>query len=144
MEGQVQEKTQVQESTQGQPVQEQSQAQEQTQQAQTQVDGQTQEQSQQQTSEEKPQEKQSGSGAYTLQHNRPDCIGCAACEAVAPEVWEMNEDSKSDIKGGKDRDDGWQELDFEEKDLQLQKDAADSCPVNVIHIVKKETGEKLI
>jgi len=101
-----------------------------------------QEQPPQQTPEEKP--KQEGSGAYTLQHNRPDCIGCAACEAVAPEFWEMNEDSKSDIKGGKNRDDGWQELDFKEKDLQLNKDAADSCPVNVIHIVKKETGEKLI
>ena len=104
---------------------------------------QTQEQPQQPTSEEKPQEKQ-GSGAYTLQHNRPDCIGCAACEAVAPDVWEMNEDGKSDIKGGKDKDNGWQELDFNEKDFQLQKDAADSCPVNVIHIVKKETGEKII
>ena len=104
--------------------------------------GQTQVQSAQQTSEEKP--KQEGSGAYTLQHDRPNCIGCAACEAVAPEVWEMNEDSKSDIKGGKNRDDGWQELDIEEKDLQINKDAADSCPVNVIHIVKKETGEKLI
>ena len=104
--------------------------------------GQTQEQSAQQTSEEKP--KQEGSGAYTLQHDRPNCIGCAACEAVAPEVWEMNEDSKSDIKGGKNRDDGWQELDIKEKDFQINKDAADSCPVNVIHIVKKETGEKLI
>ena len=43
--------------------------------------GQTQVQSAQQTSEEKP--KQEGSGAYTLQHDRPNCIGCAACEAVA-------------------------------------------------------------
>jgi len=103
----------------------------------------TQEQPQQPTSEEKPQEKQ-GSGAYILQHNRPDCIGCAACEAVAPDFWEMNDDGKSDIKNGKHLDNGWQELDFEEKDLQINKDGADSCPVNVIHIVKKETGEKII
>ena len=94
--------------------------------------------------QERTQEKQESSGAYALQHDRPNCIGCAACEAVAPEFWEMNEDGKSDIKGGKNRDDGWQKLDFEEKDLQINKDAADSCPVNVIHIVKKETGEKLI
>jgi len=127
---------QVQESTEVQLEKEPSQSQ-----GQTQVDEQVQ-QSPQQTSEDKT--KQESSGAYTLQHNRPDCIGCAACEAVAPEFWEMNEDSKSDIKGGKNRDDGWQELDFEEKDLQLNKDAADSCPVNVIHIVKKGTGEKLI
>ena len=43
-----------------------------------------------------------------LQHNRPECIGCAACVAVAPDFWEMTEDgSKSDSLGGwlcKDRD----------------------------------------
>lgn len=81
---------------------------------------------------------------YVLQHDRPNCIGCAACESVAPEFWEMNEDGKSDIKNGKNLENGCQELDFEEKDFQLNKDAAYSCPVNVIHIVKKETGEKLI
>ena len=88
--------------------------------------------------------KQQDTGGYILKHNRPDCIGCAACEAVAPDFWEMNADSKSDIKGGKNVDNGWQELEFKEKDLQINKDGADSCPVNVIHIVKKETGEKLI
>jgi ferredoxin len=84
------------------------------------------------------------SSKYTLQHDRPNCIGCAACEAVAPEFWEMNEDGKSDIKNAKNLDNGWQELDFKEKDIEVNKEGADSCPVNVIHIVKKETGEKLI
>ena len=87
---------------------------------------------------------QENSGQYILQHNRPDCIGCAACEAVAPDFWEMNEDGKSDIKNGKNVDNGWQELDFEEKDFTINKDAAESCPVNVIHIVKKGTKEKII
>ena len=31
---------------------------------------------------------------YKIEHNRPDCIGCAACAAVAPNHWEMNEDGK--------------------------------------------------
>ena len=93
--------------------------------------------------EEKNQDQQTNN-KYMLQHDRPNCIGCAACEAVAPEFWEMNGDGKSDIKGGKDKEDGWQELDFKENDFQENKDAADSCPVNVIHIVKKETGETLI
>jgi ferredoxin len=93
------------------------------------------------------EEKQNTSNAdnqYTLQHDRPNCIGCAACEAVAPDYWEMNGDGKSDIKEGKDLDNGWQELEFKEKNFQENKDAADSCPVNVIHIVKKGTGEKLV
>ena len=81
---------------------------------------------------------------YKLQHDRPNCIGCGACEAVAPNFWKMNDDGKSDIKNGKSIDDGKQERDIEEKDFQINKEAADSCPVNVIHIIKKDTGEKII
>ena len=91
-----------------------------------------------QQSEQKEEKK------FVLQHDRPNCIGCAACEAVAPDVWEMNSDGKSDIKGGRNVDNGWQESEFAEKDLQINKDAADSCPVNVIHIIKKDTKEKII
>ncbi len=89
-------------------------------------------------------EEQEKSIKYILQHNKPECIGCAACEAVAPDFWEMNEDGKSDIKGGKNVDGGKQELDLEEKDFKVNKEAAESCPVNVIHIVKKDTKEKII
>ena len=81
---------------------------------------------------------------FVLQHDRPNCIGCAACEAVAPDYWEMCEDGKSDIKKGKNLDNGWQELDIEEKNFAINKEAADSCPVNVIHLVDKKTGKKLI
>jgi len=81
---------------------------------------------------------------YKLEHNRPDCIGCAACAAIAPEFWEMNEDGKSDIINPKDREDGWQEREIEEKDFEINKEAAESCPVNVIHLTDKKTGERLI
>ena len=81
---------------------------------------------------------------YTLMHDRPNCIGCAACAAVAPDFWVMSEDGKSDIVGCKKRDDEWEELDIDEKNYNENKEAADSCPVNVIHIINKETGEKII
>ena len=81
---------------------------------------------------------------YVLQHDRPNCIGCAACEAVAPDFWEMNEDGKSDIKNAKYLESGWQETEIEEKNFVENRDAADSCPVNVIHLVNKKTGERLI
>ena len=54
------------------------------------------------------------------------------------------DDGKSDIVGCKHRDDGWQELALEEKDFKISKEVAESCPVNVIHIVDKKTGEKII
>lgn len=81
---------------------------------------------------------------YVIRHDRPNCIGCAACNAVAPDFWEMNPDGKSDIVGGKTTGDEYQELEIEEKDFCSNKDAAQSCPVNVIHLIRKDTGEKLI
>ena len=89
-------------------------------------------------------EEQQAAKKYKLMHDRPNCIGCAACAAVAPDFWTMHEDGKSDIVGCKMRDDEWEELDIEEKDYKENKEAADSCPVNVIHIVDKKTGEKII
>lgn len=76
---------------------------------------------------------------YTIDHDRPTCIGCAACEAISPDFWIMSEDGKSDVKGAKivkEGDEIKQELlDIEEKDFQTNKDAADACPVNCIHIL---------
>ena len=81
---------------------------------------------------------------FLLEHNRPDCIACGLCAAVAPKFWEMNEDTKSDIIGGKTRGDGWQQLEIEEADFNKNKEAAESCPVNVIHLRNKDTNEKII
>lgn len=72
---------------------------------------------------------------FLLEHNRPECIGCGACAAVAPEFWEMNDDGKADIIDCRMReDDGWEEKDLEKKDFDQNLEAAQSCPVNVIHI----------
>lgn len=81
---------------------------------------------------------------YKLELNRPDCIGCAACTAVAPDHWEMDDDGKAKIKGCKTREDSWQEKDISEEDMPLNKEAAECCPVNVIHVTDKEKDEKLI
>jgi len=83
-------------------------------------------------------------GSHKVEHNKPDCIGCAACAAVAPEFWEMNDEGKADLKGCKEREDDWEEKEISQEDYELYKESADSCPVNVIHITDKKTGEKLI
>jgi ferredoxin len=80
---------------------------------------------------------------YKIEHNKPDCIGCGACAAVCPEFWEM-EEAHSTIKGSKKRSDGWEELEISERDLECNKEAAESCPVNVIHITDLEKKKKLI
>ncbi len=82
--------------------------------------------------------------SYILQHDKGNCIGCGACEAVAPKFWEMEEDGKSKLKGGIKAKSEWYELEIAEKDFEANKESADSCPVNVIHIINKSTKEKII
>lgn len=85
---------------------------------------------------------------YKIQHDRPNCIGCGACAAVSPDYWEMSPtDGKSDLKEAKETKKG-EEIILEEREIsqekyQSNKEAADSCPVNVIHIFDKE-GKKII
>ena len=81
---------------------------------------------------------------FKLLHDRENCIGCGACAVIAPDFWEMNDDSKSDIIGGKDRDDKWQEKKITDKDFEINLEAAESCPVEVIHLKDEESGEKII
>ena len=75
-------------------------------------------------------------------HDRPGCIGCGACAAIAPEHWEMDDDGKSNIIDGKRQDNGSEEKTIDESQLEDNKEAAESCPVNVIHIF--EDDKKLI
>ena len=71
---------------------------------------------------------------YKIEHDRDNCIGCGACVAVNEENWEMADDGKSKSKKNE----------FDEEDLPKEKEAAEACPVNVIHIVNTETNEKII
>jgi ferredoxin len=77
------------------------------------------------------------SDAYTIVHDRPECIGCTACAAVAPKFWTMNEDGKADLKGG-------ERMNISEEDFDLNMDAAESCPVNVIHLIRIGDQKNLI
>ncbi len=84
---------------------------------------------------------------FKIEHDRPGCIGCGACAAVAPEFWTMSSaDGKSDLVGSKHIKEGDAILkeELEMVDLKNNREAADCCPVNVIHIIDLKTGEKLI
>lgn len=82
---------------------------------------------------------------YLIQHDRPNCIGCTACASIAPRFWEMSdEDGKSDIIDSKMRKDGWQERKIEGQDFQVNLDAAEACPVNVIHLIQIGDGKQIV
>ncbi len=49
------------------------------------------------------------------------CIGCGACAAICPDVFEMGDEGKSVVKE-------------KETDKDCAKEAADSCPTDAIII----------
>ena len=84
-------------------------------------------------------------GKYKIEHDRENCIACGACVAITPEFWVISkDDGKADIINSIKTEDGYEHLDIEDKDFNANKDAADICPVNVIHIVDKETKKRII
>jgi len=76
---------------------------------------------------------------FKIVHDRPNCIGCGACVAMCPEFWQMVEDGKSELKGAKQKGENFE---LEVNDPKCIQDAADACPVNVIHVFDK-AGKKL-
>jgi len=71
---------------------------------------------------------------YKIEHDRENCIGCGACASVCPANWSMAKDNKSKPK----------KTDIDDKDLKCNMDAANGCPVNVIHIIETATKKKLV
>ncbi len=67
------------------------------------------------------------------------CIGCGACAAICPQTWEMNSNNKAVPKGAKK---AGKNLILELDALSCNKEAAESCPVNCIHI--EDNGKKVI
>ncbi len=62
---------------------------------------------------------------YEIKHERDKCIGCGACVAVCPENWEMKDDGKAAPKK------------TVVEELGCNKKAEESCPLHIIHIIKK-------
>lgn len=66
---------------------------------------------------------------------REKCIGCGSCMALCPKYFEITDNGKSSIKKAKrDPKTGNDELEINK--VECAQGAADSCPVQCIHIVK--------
>ncbi|MFH1451272.1 MAG: ferredoxin [bacterium] len=67
-------------------------------------------------------------------HERKKCIGCGSCVALCTKFWTMDEDGMSKLKGSTPN------METNNDELEVEKagcnqEAADSCPVQIIHIV---------
>ena len=79
---------------------------------------------------------------YKVEFIKIECIGALACVAVHSKRWIPTNDGKVDLEGGKEEN-GKYILWIDEKELPKMKEAAEVCPVNVIHIYD-EKGTKII
>ncbi len=73
---------------------------------------------------------------FRLIHERENCIGCGACAAIAPDSWTMGQDGKADLAGGEKTADGAYEKEISDANAETFRQAATTCPVNVIHLEK--------
>jgi ferredoxin len=67
-------------------------------------------------------------------HEREKCIGCGSCTALCPKFFEMADDGKAKLIEGQKNAEGNDELEVEE--VGCAQEAADACPVQIIHIIK--------
>jgi len=89
---------------------------------------------------------------YRIVYDRKACIGAAACAAVAPDFWKMAEDGKADLVKFELDDNGNQVLFVKEsemtpegkKAIDVNRDAAEVCPVQAIHVYDADTNEKIV
>ena len=79
---------------------------------------------------------------YRVEYEKQGCIGAFACVAVFSDFWEVGEDGKAILLKSEEKN-GKEYLEIDEKDLAKMMEAAEACPVNVIHIYD-EKGKKLI
>ena len=81
---------------------------------------------------------------YKVQLDRKACIGAGSCVHAYPDRWKMNDDGKVDLIGGEKKENNkLQEVEIDDHEIDRMLEAAQSCPVNAIHVIA-EKGHKLI
>ncbi len=70
---------------------------------------------------------------HKIVHFKQDCISCGACAAINPDFWKMDEEGLAQLKKSSKKGEKW-ELSIDEKDVESNQEAADVCPVNIIHL----------
>jgi len=69
-------------------------------------------------------------------HEREKCIGCGSCVATCPKYWELAEDGKAKLLGSKENS-KTKNYELELKETECNQEAADVCPLSIIHIEKQ-------
>ena len=98
--------------------------------------------------EESRQEEKAESqsqGKWLIQYDQTKCIGSGTCAAVCEKHWKMEDNGKAMLIGSVfNKENNMFEKTVDDAEFEGNKAAAEGCPPNCIHVMNKETGEKII
>ncbi|MFA6909378.1 MAG: ferredoxin [Patescibacteria group bacterium] len=75
--------------------------------------------------------KQQTENIIRIVHDREGCIGCGACAVLCEKYWRMDNDGMASLIGGKKAGKNFERV---VENIECNQEAADGCPVAVIHI----------
>lgn len=75
---------------------------------------------------------------FKIIHEIEKCIGCEACAGISPDHWYMEGDKSHLVDADKVGEEEHLNDVEGEKNFELNKEAADVCPVDCIHVKKVE------
>lgn len=78
---------------------------------------------------------------FVVVYDKNGCIGAGACVAMSKH-FTLNENRIAELEGAETKD-GIQRKEIGFDLLEEMKDAANVCPVGVIKVINKETGEEV-
>jgi len=70
-----------------------------------------------------------------IHFERESCIGCGSCASVCSNFFELKEDGKAFLKDSIPDGNGNFDLNIDEP--QCIEEAAEACPVQIIHLIKE-------
>ena len=70
-------------------------------------------------------------------HEKNKCIGCGACAAICSKMFEIDESGMAHLSNSTINPDT-KNYELETDTPACAKEAADSCPVEIIHIIEKK------
>ncbi len=82
---------------------------------------------------------------YKIIYEREACIGAAVCAAMDDANFSMNADGKADLTESKKEGGKWVKIvELDEQGKKRLLEAAEGCPVTIIHVIDMETGKQLV
>ena len=73
---------------------------------------------------------------YKIIYNKKKCIGSGECEALAPEMWKVNNKGRAELAGSTETSENIFELELTDGQVEAQKLVCGSCPVGCIKVEK--------